>query len=235
MDTNIIDRMHHIVETILLQKGITKEQLPLFLSDSPVPMTDLFPVVLGDSTIHGKGLFATRFVAKGKVLTMYPCHMLVVQKNGVRKLYGAKQSLAECPMEYAQFLKEDDGQQVFAVGDPSLPFNASRAAHYINDPYPHVLKIQGLTKTTDIVTFGKTFVDYKLRTGQLANCGIVTMQNYAYAVALRDIQQGEELMAAYDFGYWYKDGNAMDIVTLLKKYIQGLSPKQRQYVQNNVL
>lgn len=61
----------------MLALGRSEDELTFACHPRSKPPPGMFPVKIGESTLHGKGVFATRKVSKAEVLTTYPCHNIV--------------------------------------------------------------------------------------------------------------------------------------------------------------
>ena len=150
-----------------------------------------FPVRLGDAGARGRGVFATRGVKRGQVLTLYPCHMLRVRAPpDFRPEFIATRPVAEeeaaALQTHCQFIGEDmDGRLFEVVGDPTHEFEPHACGHLINDP--------------------RTVDDHEAAAAGAANCEFDSFVGMGVlCVATRDIDEGEELLAPYGYACWFK-------------------------------
>jgi len=176
-----------------------------------------FPARVGDTGTRGRGVFATRPVKKGQVITLYPCHMMRVRVPGSQPKFLSYRPLdvaeATSLTDYGQYLYEAvDGKVYEAIGDPAHEFEAHACGHMINDPHPAVESICASPSSPEDVW--KSILEYELRVAGPANCDLETFEGIAtLCVATRDIAEGEEVVAPYGFPYWCKM-NATEIMEM---------------------
>jgi hypothetical protein len=167
-----------------------------------------FPVRVGDAGVKGRGVFTTRPAKEGQVLTLYPCHMLLVRAPGHQPKFVSSRPLTVTESasltDYGHRLCEAaDGTAYEAIGDPAHEFEAHACGHMINDPHPAVHTINACPSSPEDAW--KSVLDYEQRVAGPANCdlepfgGICTL-----CVATRDIAEGEEVLAPYGLPYWCK-------------------------------
>jgi hypothetical protein len=233
MNTEMLDMTQKLVLSSCKMNNIPEDKIPFLMCDFPqFTPKNFFPVELKKSKIHGNGLFVTRKVPKGEVLTMYPCHMMAFKpKNGNPvKLFFKNYEQKNFTMDYAQMLKSTHDDNVYVVGDPTIPFVRSTSAHFINDPYPYTQNLKTLSKDANLETLGKAYIDYELRVQSMANSAIYHTDTYAYAKAIKNIEEGEEILAPYDFDYWYV-GNTMSTLPKVMQYMERLPQNQNKYMK----
>lgn len=167
-----------------------------------------FPVRVGDAGVKGRGVFTTRPVKKGQVLTLYPCHMMRVRAPGSQPKFMSSRPIdkaeAESLSDYGQYLYDtDDGKLYEAIGDPAHEFEAHACGHMINDPHPAVHTINASPSSPEDVW--RSILEYELRVAGPANCDLETFEGIGtLCVATRDIAEGKEVSAPYGFAYWCK-------------------------------
>ena len=199
-----------------------------------IPPDKMFPVELRDSNIHGQGLFATHDIQKGQFITQYPCHLIAhTSKDGSGSMCTTiNGTTRKFDPKYAHIVYETPKAHVYIYGDPSIPFQRSACAHYINDSYPNVdeLKINQLEyqlSKNKIEYIGKKSFEYDLRVIACKNCALVCGTYYVYAIATRNIKKGDEILASYGFSYWSEHPLAETL-----EYINTLNPTQRNIWKN---
>lgn len=208
------------------------------------------PIVeVRESPIHGRGVFATKPIQKGEIVTTYPAHCIATVKGReieAQILSGEPEhheNILHHHPTYSMFIHKNtsnafnasksSSSEVFLMGNPSIPSYHFSCAHLINDPYPDTTKIDSIrairrTGTPELIT--KLYIDYTLRTQRAKNTKLVGKHYYAYATATRDIAQGEEILAPYGFMYW-ADLTEKELVTAVKEYRDTLeSMAQRDYI-----
>lgn len=182
-----------------------------------------------NSTISGRGVFATNEIKKGTVVTLYPCDM--IEKNGIAHIL---------PKNKEQILKYNK------PGDTTISdykynidlnlsihgfpenLNLSQVGHIINDPYDNVSELSYLKNMNDL---GSKSFKYFLKNEVNSNCVIVNNKNYVYIKTTKDIKIGEELLASYGPCYWCKNLNAFEFHIMLVNYILTLNQKQSDIIK----
>jgi hypothetical protein len=174
---------------------------------------DNFPVRVDKASVcDGRGLFATRAVPKGSVLTTYPCDVVIFKRKGsgveevgfikspaLRDMDGAYR-FTDKNAEYTHTISTEKGTfHLFAGRDRT--FEPAACAHLINDSHPDVARIKRFPRDTAQIV--NAMSDYLLRVRGRANCTLRQRQDsYVVAVATRDIAEGEELLTRYDYPFW---------------------------------
>ena len=143
----------------------------------------------------GKGVFASRDLMQGELVTLYPGDGLRIEDGGAWAAStpdGSEQPLDatvwERGKDYERELDRDHGS-ISLLGDPLLAHDRAYLGHMLND--------------------GATCARAALRTAYVAEsaavCNVQTLSLDAChlaIVAARDIGRGEELLLAYGAGYW---------------------------------
>lgn len=164
-----------------------------------------FPVRVGDAGAKGRGIFATEAIAKGDVITLYPCDgMKIAYPDGQTALMADRRlSEEEQAAMHGHLLTEADGNAVEVVGDVTRPFVPHACGHLINDPHPCVDTI--LARPRSASEMWKAKLEYELRAVDAANCVFKPYNDLVVlCVATRDIAAGEEVLAPYGYAYWCK-------------------------------
>lgn len=205
------------------------------LGDAPPspPPHPLFPIECKNSAIHGKGLFATRYIKKGQLITKYRCDMVAFElpNKKTKVISTSLEQPANFSLDYAMMILSDfEDTTTYIASDPRKPFHRMTAAHLINDPYPKAHVIQNI-KDIDAKKLTNAWLEYELRVQQLRNCDLHNGLYYACAIATKDIECGEEIVAPYGFEYWY-NGNRHDMYSKTSEYIKSLSPRQQEYFKS---
>ena len=157
------------------------------------------PVELRPSPVHGRGVFATRDIAAGEPVTVYPCHDILWRPES-----GLNWSVAEpdCWPNPDYGLGADIfGGTVSVVGDPTLTSDPRYLGHMIND---------GARATgPDGAEVYKTVSRQRRNVAAVWIDGIETPKalhegfDYnLYIESRRDIKKDEELFMAYGAMYW---------------------------------
>lgn len=187
----------HLIENRL----IPADQIPFHILDAIKARIGACPVRVGPSPTKGRGVFATRPVKEGHVLTMYPCHILVVDG----KVYGKDASWVEdmsSPLHaYKHTMITPSGPVIQLVGDPEREIELHACGHMINDPHRDVSSLRSHPATPEEAW--ARLVDYKVFCQATQNCAFESVKGVGVmCVATRDIAEGEEVLAPYDVWFW---------------------------------
>ena len=154
----------------------------------------LFPVECRPSPLHGRGVFTTRDVEIGELLTLYP-------PDGFSMNVGNNSLVAlNCTSEEAEVKDmirrysvalgpEESGETlVYLLGCPRLAKDPAYLGHLVNDA-PHA---PGLSKRQQ-----------KLAQRQV-NAALIPIASFAHMalVARKRIPAGTEVLSSYGLGYW---------------------------------
>lgn len=192
------------------------------MTSFPIEKFWSFPVTVNDSTIHGKGVFATENISKGEVCTLYPCDSVIID-NMCTFRDGVK-------FENVQDYMFNLNKMMKISANPSK-WSSAYCGHMINDPSNNVQKIQSLNVSTPYDEITRTMIEYEIRCMNFENCEFKGGGHYCYIIATRDIKKGEELLASYGYAYWFK--LAMSYGGILADYMKNIldSKKQQFYKQ----
>lgn len=174
----------------------------LFMKTVPFPLNKVY---VKQSKIHGDGVFAQTRIHKGEIITMYPCHVLIISPNEdygtpgnvamhvnsdlVCRMYGETWRMSESFQDW-HFYCLDVTKRYRIVGLPELRNDPAHMGHLINDaakpsndPRSHQIYI-------DVSTSKMNCVFYPLVPSMTA------------VVAHKDIEPNEEVLACYGLPYW---------------------------------
>lgn len=165
-------------------------------------------VELRDSSIHGKGLFATDNIKGGSIITFYPGDMSVFYPN---EKSDNPEAMSVMVISGSDRLKKKTGKEIFSdedrlklldyqidvdeeyysiIGDPSFTDNPRYLGHMINDT---------MTCSNNLGSIRDYFGSAHLKTNAiykvLANLLIVI-------IAEKDIKKNEEILMNYGLSYW---------------------------------
>ena len=154
-------------------------------------------VEVRDSSVHGRGVFATKHIAKGEVATFYPGdHVFytpdraLVCNGKVLKLaiHSQRAAVSPAPPDKTYYYDVDDNYTL--QGCPSHTGDPSYLGHMVND---------GARPTLDPASHGV----YVACTMAKSNCRYAVLSELSVAViATRDILPEEELFVPYGLPYW---------------------------------
>lgn len=164
------------------------------------------------SAIHGDGLFASRSMVAGELITFFPGDALLVWEDGDRKsdmmiFFGAhvpqsERDANDIANERVQQYELYSSAWISAVGDPSRRDDSSYLGHFANDGCMCI--------SPDLVEA------YRQESPGAANCEAVLLEGCHFALqALKPIEEGDELLFSYGEGYWLArnghDGVGVDL------------------------
>jgi hypothetical protein len=151
------------------------------------------------SEIHGDGLYATRDIAAGELVTFFPADAMMFWEGGDRTgdmmcFFGAHIPQSERDAKHIATERVKDYElyasaQISAVGDPTRRDDPAYMGHFCND---------GSTcKTPERVAA------YRSESAAAANAEAVLVENCHFALeATKAIREGEEVLRSYGEGYW---------------------------------
>ena len=149
---------------------------------------ELMKVEVAESPIHGVGVFATKRINRGEVVTMYPSHGAGIEREGKLML-----NIPGTHPEYQALVQ--------AMGNDTKKYEFVQGkTHMLGIPtvrYPCFLG-HLLNDGSDISTKGAYVTTWLTRNNAVFN----VYKNICYVQALRDIEPGQEVTVAYGETYW---------------------------------
>lgn len=156
-------------------------------------------VRLGESRVHGRGVFTTRKFSKGEILTGYPGDIVTCEigktppmrkgctSERYRKRFGEENIESKARDPTYRF---DLDEKCSIVGCPEFDEEPCFLGHFINDGAK-----PGESK--------KSVKKYEKLSLEATNCLILSIKNCTVVVvATRDIEKDEELFTHYTAKYW---------------------------------
>jgi len=202
-----VSKLDKMVEVMFPAVGV---KCLIRMVDLPIEMDH--PVEVRDSGIHGKGLFATRFIPKGKAVTLYPMHAVINRNEPAPGPPGSFFTYGD-QMPDMKMYRFDVGHRKLAyVGNPNKQV-AGYLCHFMNDGYPH----------TDRLKDGSFEEVWRyLHAEQKCNNCVYTKGSYLVSITtMKDVQPGEELTVAYSPFYWIQSNRTPEEI------IEGYTSKQK--------
>ena len=155
------------------------------------------------STIHGDGLFSTRPIVRGDLITFFPGDSLLFWEGGDRTadlmvFFGAHIPQSDRDAQHVSTERVKDYElycsaKISAVGDPNLRDDAAYLGHFANDG-----------STCDAPGEVSAYIK---ASSAAANAEAVLLEGCHFALqATRDIASGEEVLRSYGEGYWLARG-----------------------------
>jgi len=177
------------------------------------------------SSIHGKGVFAKKDIHPNQVVTLYPCHGVMIGKLGycAKKHRGDYEKALFNPDDYKIKLRK--GSDTFIYGNPYTQ-DESLVGHLINDSYKDVRDFKNIDKAN----IPKCVIRYLISSIKSNNCALVQCEEYVYVKTTKFIHKGEELLAPYGYGYWCSEMKINEVDLLMKEYILAHSETQQKYI-----
>ena len=160
------------------------------------------------SKLHGHGVFVTRAIPRGGIISFYPAHAIQVGAAVMGDLGDARhaQFHAALPtLRQTHALTMQSDPIIRPIGDPSRFANLSFVAHMTNDAAGGVLIEHG-SKRPDADESKQLCLAYSQRAFNDTNCAFKHDKGNTAAclVATREIKAGEEVLAHYGLPYWFE-------------------------------
>jgi len=165
------------------------------------------------SPIHGNGIFATKKINNGQIITFYDLHCI--------RLYHGKNNdyiqsyVFENPKNTngIQFEASDDyeiivNNHISIFNDPTYYVNSVFLGHIVNDSTSLLIK----DKKLSYIEFRNKIMRYFLQSNNNAMIKCNDDNSLRYIVAIRDIEINEEILVSYSPNYW------LQYSKLLNKY-----------------
>ena len=171
-------------------------------------------VRVGPSGIHGDGLFASRDIEAGDLITFFPGDALLVWEDGNREgdfmiFFGAhipqsERDAKEISQHRVKQYELYSSAEISAVGDPARRDEPAYLGHLANDG-------STCASPTDKET-------YRRDSTRAANAEPVLIESCHFAlVATRSIQTDEEILFCYGEGYWLARAGHGGVGTNIKR------------------
>lgn len=230
-EQSFIELMDMIVTTLKTVKKIADENIPFALTECIIKLGLPFEncTEIGDSNIHGNGLFAKSDIPKDKVISVYPCHGII---KGELEFNIEKNKINQSPFNPGDYkIKLTKDETTFIYANPNI-HDKYCLGHILNDSYKDICDFKNVNET---LNFGKIMVKYILNSIRSDNCILVSKENYVYVKTKRSITIGEELTNSYGFPYWCHALNLYQINSLTTEYMLSLSENQQIYIKKLLL
>lgn len=173
---------------------VPKDKIPYtMLGLTELPCMYDAPCEVRPST-YGRGVFATRDIKIGDLITLYPAHGVSFDRRKSFSTY-----IGDIEYDYKYTVEHDENEMSF-VGDKDK-FTPLFMGHLLNDNYPTVEDFKDKEK------LGATVMKYLLHSMTLSNCKFKDGKNFVIIQAIKDIKKDEELLVSYGMGYWGDDEN----------------------------
>lgn len=176
----------------------------LFGFHIPIPLK-YNNVEIRQSSIHGKGLFATKDIPKDVVITFYPAHALLwngkfVPNDKDPKLITNRDEISRY---YGNYISFTDNMEV--IGNPTNTSNKLLLGHMINDASGNVFQDVKFDRTKDLKEFKNLVAEYYIKGLKKKNCRLTTDTNkiITCVVTTREVKKDEEILTYYDPTYWF--------------------------------
>ena len=177
-----------------IAKHVAAQTIPGYIFRLQWPGT-MFPVVCKKSRVHGKGVFATRDIREGEVLTLYPPDMVSIYNgDNTWMSFETGNAKRQKPLRvlldrYSFKLGEEENiDNVQIIGYPELDQGSTYLGHMINDA-------AGPCEREE---------QYWARALKRVNALPKRVHSGAHFMytATRDIPKGSEVLTAYGPDYW---------------------------------
>ncbi len=175
-------------------------------------------VVIKNSEIQGKGVFAIRDINKGDVITLYPCHGYSPTGNPEKFKTILNPKIVHAELELIKSGSHSThGNGIKIYGSPSIKCPNSMG-HLINDCAEEktVENLKNLQNSDSNIKMANAAIEYYLNAETYRNCSIIHHENYCYIKANKDITRGTELRTCYEPSYWLSDDKMHPMVFTIK-------------------
>lgn len=199
MDASSLPELELLLSWIPSPQVPNMKDVPMVLGER-LPVKGLGSVEARPSPVHGTGVFATKDIDEGAVVTLYPADILLektIGKGGanafmmprVAKIRGLRHGTAQATVLDLQPYKFNLNKTLSIIGDPRLNRDPAYLGHLIND---------GVTRSDH------TELSYLREAMQKNNCRfhVCAENRHVAMIAMRKIWAGEELFVTYGLPYW---------------------------------
>jgi len=158
-----------------------------------------------NSSIHGKGVFATEDIPKNAIITFYPAHAIKKGRaciiNDTDRCF--KKNIEKNSRGYSVYLSLKNSVEL--IGNPNNTSNPLLLGHMINDASKNVFEGISINETKNLVKFKNKCAEYYMYGSKKRNCAFLINKDETVVcvVASRDINKGEEILTYYDPMYWF--------------------------------
>lgn len=203
------------METIL--KDVLSDPLKMMkMCSNEMPFGNNLTEVKPSST-HGNGVFATKDIKAGQIITMYPIHQYAkrVATNGWQ-IHSMMDS--ETPY-HGYALDIDENTKIY--GCPTF-YNTLFQGHLVNDP----------VVSLDCSDTNKFIISYFIAAKVKGNARFDKNSHLVYIRAVRDIKAGEEILVPYSLPYWFTRFNINEEQALanLLTYLESQPVEKHKFI-----
>jgi hypothetical protein len=181
------------------------------------------------SKIHGNGLFATRQINKGCVITFYPIHCAI----DLQRIIGDK--IAHYYTNDIQFnindkYKLDISENIAIFGNPEEINNKLLLGHIINDSTSfNISDMDDSYSVDNIMKLKNKVARYILSSTNNSMMKMNDDKSIVYVIATRDIKKDDEITMSYTPPYWLETKRLLNIF----EYIISNDNKFRQFIYDS--
>lgn len=173
-------------------------------------------VEVRDSSIHGKGVFATKKIPKDAIITFYPIDAIHSCKTLETLLPSNSPSKFESGIEnhylheYGYTYRNEKNESTNTIiGDPFRHDELKLVGHMINDSSTNVFSSIKYEDVCKIEICKNAILKYYADGKTKRNCEFIEVRTEALpipvccCIATRNIKAGEEILLTYEHLYWY--------------------------------
>jgi hypothetical protein len=190
-----------------------EKRIMVFGLKSPFPLHYSKALVVGDSVLHGKGLFTKEALPANAVLTFYPAHAVTdrSKRRGEKcevRIWASeevtKRMTAWIP-QHGQAYGHRMNDALMIIGDPLRLDNPLLLAHMANDGAGNTFTLP-LEELLQPSNFKMALLQYYVNVMVKCNCrlSVNAQGDSVFMETRRAIQPGEELLVEYGPQYWYE-------------------------------
>jgi len=227
-EQHFVDFMEMLIIPIKMVRKPKPNDIPSIITEAVLD-SGTFPhlknlLEIKNSSIHGKGVFAKNDIQPNQVVSLYPCHGIIIGEHKYcEKKNSGDYDLLFNPNEYK--IKLTRGSDIFIYGNPYFQ-DESLVGHLINDSYKDVSDLEHLNKHNI-----KNCLKYMLNSIKSDNCALVQCNEYVYVKTTKHINKGEELFTHYGIPFWCSELKPSELGLLMKEYKLSHSQSQQVYIK----
>lgn len=208
-----LENLNRLIKNVLLQQdgSIKKSEIEklsketyetiVLYRDIYMRLIDIDKVYVKNSPIHGKGVFASKDIKKGTIITFYfPYFIEIVHNKNNKESYViipilSRRKFDEKTNNLLDALRQGTikvAENMMLIGDDEFYSDSRFLGHMVNDP-------------CDFSERKPTYEEYDLEVSFKANASVIPYdgdRRFTYLVSTKDIEKDEEILVPYGCSFW---------------------------------
>jgi hypothetical protein len=183
-------------------------------------------IIIKDSPIHHKGVFALKKILKNELITFYPCHGLKTNNTHQIITVNKKYTQENIQNIFISDYSFNFSNGYITYGDKNEYENLNCVGHMVNDAvsYDIIKKIKESDNTYE------NLIRYGINSITKSNSEFIEVGTYIALIANKDINIGDEILAQYGYLYWktqnYYKNNTMKYNNKFNQEVKKFNKKQ---------